>query len=99
MFGAIRKLFPSKHEKDVKAMWPIVEEINEFFEKLKDLSDEELRGKTVEFRARIQEAVKETEEKIAAVRDELRKDPEGAGREKLLDELDELEKERDEITS
>jgi preprotein translocase subunit SecA len=78
---------------------PLVEEINENFEKLKDLSDDELQGKTQEFRARIQEALKETEDRITAVREELKKDLEGAAREKLLEELDDLEKERDEITN
>jgi preprotein translocase subunit SecA len=99
MFGALRKIFPSKHEKDVKALLPLVEEINEIYETLRGLTDEELRGKTAEFRARIMEALKETEERLAAVREELRKDPEGPAREKLLDEQDALEKERDEITS
>jgi preprotein translocase subunit SecA len=99
MFGALKKIFPSKHEKDVKALLPTVEEINEIYGKLKDLSDEELRGKTLEFRARLQEALKETEERLTAVREELKKDPEGAAREKLVEELDELEKERDEITN
>jgi preprotein translocase subunit SecA len=99
MLSAIRKIFPSKHEKDVKAVMPLVEEINEIYEKLKDLSDDELKGKTVELRARIQEALKETQEKLAAVQEELKKDPEGGVREKLLEELDELEKERDDITN
>ena len=99
MFSAFRKLFPSKHEKDVRALLPVVGEMNEIFEKLKDLSDEDLRGKTDEFRGRIREALKETEERLAGIREELKKDPEGAEREKLLEEQDELEKERDEITA
>jgi preprotein translocase subunit SecA len=78
MLSVIRKLFPSKHERDVRALMPLVEEINENFEKLKDLSDDELQGKTQEFRARIQEALKETEDRITAVREELKKDLEGA---------------------
>jgi preprotein translocase subunit SecA len=99
MLGALKKLFPSKHEKDVKALMPIVEEINDIFEKLKDLSDEDLRGKTTEFRTRIQNALKETEERLATVREELKLDPEGPSREKLLGEIDDLEKARDEITN
>ena len=99
MFSAFRKLFPSKHEKDVRALLPVVEEMNEIFEKLKDLSDEDLRGKTVEFRGRIREALNETEERLAVIRGELKKDTEGAEREKRLEEQDELEKERDEITA
>lgn len=36
-------------------MWPIVEEINKEFEKLKSLSDSDLQKKTEEFRKRYQD--------------------------------------------
>jgi preprotein translocase subunit SecA len=51
----LTKIFGSKHERDVKKIKPIVEEINTFFEEYKSLSDEELKGKTEEFRQRIKE--------------------------------------------
>jgi len=38
----LSKIFPSKHEKDVKAILPIVEEINKYYEEYQELSDEEL---------------------------------------------------------
>ena len=38
----INKVFGSKSEKDLKAIRPIVEEINVEFRKLKNISDEEL---------------------------------------------------------
>src|SRR5438093_3861063 len=50
----ITRLFGSKHERDIKQMWPLVEEISAEFEKLQSLSDEALAGKTVEFRARLE---------------------------------------------
>jgi preprotein translocase subunit SecA len=55
MLPFLTKLLGSKHERDVKRMWPVVEEINEQFEALRDLSDEALTGKTAEFRARLAE--------------------------------------------
>src|SRR5439155_12843704 len=50
----IARLFGSKHERDIKRMWPLVEAISAEFEKLQALSDEALAGKTVEFRARLE---------------------------------------------
>lgn len=99
MLGFLKRLIGSKHEKDVKALRPLVAEINGHVEEYQKLSDEEMRGKTAEFRARIHEAVRETEEKIAALRAELQKDVEGPAREKLLDDIAALEKERDDITT
>jgi preprotein translocase subunit SecA len=54
MFDILLKtLFGSKHDRDVKRVTPIVAEINEHFEPLRTLSDEELRAKTAEFKGRI----------------------------------------------
>src|SRR5271169_6524243 len=99
MLGVLKKLFGSKHEKDVRALRPLVDKINAIYEEYGKLTDDELRGKTAEFRARIQEALKETEEALAAKRAELQQDVEPPVRERLLDEIAELEKERDEITT
>ncbi|MEW6510075.1 MAG: preprotein translocase subunit SecA [Bacteroidota bacterium] len=99
MLGVLKKLFGSKHEKDVKALRPAVEEINLRYEECQSLSDDELRAKTEEFRGRIREAVKEIEEKIAALRLTLQDDLGASAREKTLDDIAALEKERDEITA
>ena len=99
MIGALKRLFGSKHEKDVKALLPLVDEINRHFEKLQGFSDDELRGKTVEFRAKIQEATKESEERIASLKANLQQELGSAEREKVLEQLETLEQERDEITA
>jgi preprotein translocase subunit SecA len=98
MLKALRKLFGSKHERDVKQLMPLVGEINEHYDKLQVLSDEQLRAKTEEFRGRLREALKETEGKLAEMRAKLVPDLEGVERERILDEIGELEEERDEIT-
>jgi preprotein translocase subunit SecA len=51
----ITKIFGSKHERDIKKIKPRVEEINPLFEEYESLSDEELKGKTGEFKQRIKE--------------------------------------------
>jgi preprotein translocase subunit SecA len=53
MFGAlIKKFVGSKNERELKKMWPIVERINQMEADLVKLSDEQLRGKTFEFKER-----------------------------------------------
>ncbi len=53
--NVITKIFGTKHERDAKRMLPLVDEINDFYEKLHDLTEEELIGKTEEFRKRLAE--------------------------------------------
>ncbi|RKX23622.1 MAG: preprotein translocase subunit SecA, partial [Candidatus Zixiibacteriota bacterium] len=53
MGNIITKLFGTKHDRDVKKLTPMVGEINGHFEKLENLSEEELKAKTDEFRARL----------------------------------------------
>jgi preprotein translocase subunit SecA len=50
-------LFGSKHERDVKAMRPAVAQINALEPQISALTDDELRGKTEEFRARLKPVV------------------------------------------
>ncbi len=98
MLGVLKKLFGSKHERDVKALEPLVGQINAFYEEYQKLSDNQLRAKTDEFRARIHEAIKDIEAEIETTKQQLA-GLEGAEREAVATKLDELEKERDEITS
>ncbi len=49
----IEKVFGTRHDRQNKKLLPIVAEINRIYDTLHDLTDEELRGKTVEFRERI----------------------------------------------
>ncbi len=109
MLDIIKKVFGDSNERKLKKLWPIVARINEEFEKLKDLTDEELRGKTDAFRRRIREAVADIEAEQEAVRRRLQglaEDAEVGGdgqaapaplspaeRQDLYDRLDELEQE------
>jgi len=55
MLGFLQKIFGNKHDKDVKDIKPLVEQINEQFEKLSSLSDDELKAQTEKFRSRLAE--------------------------------------------
>jgi preprotein translocase subunit SecA len=50
----LKSLFGSQHEREVRRVRPIVQEINRLCDELDALSDEELRARTAEFRTRLQ---------------------------------------------
>ncbi len=93
MFKFLSKIFPSKHEKDVKAVMPVVEEINSYYEEYQKLSDDELRAKTQEFKELIKTNSEELEKKISEIKEKLKTDITHEERLELYDELDESEKE------
>ncbi len=74
MLNILSKIFPSKSEKDIKRILPIVSEINRYYDEYQKLTDEELKGKTVEFRQKIKEAVHESEEEIVKLKEQLKTD-------------------------
>jgi len=92
MLDIFKKVFGDKHTKDAKTLWPIAEEINVEYEKIKNLSEYELKAKTVEFRQRIEDYVAETKQKIEEIKTRLHSDEE-FDRNAAYDELDKLEEE------
>lgn len=91
---SISKLFGgSKSERDVKEITPYVKQINEHFESYKNISNDELRNKTQDFRARIADYVKAEQDEINL----LKASAEAEGveieeQEKMFNEIDALEK-------
>ena len=94
----LQNFFPSKKQKDVVRLLPIVDEINTHFEQYASLSEEELRGKTVEFRARLRERIGSMEDEIATLREQLTQDIGADERDKIHGQLEILEKDRKEKT-
>ena len=89
MLKIIKKIFGDKHEKGIKDLWPIVEEINEEYKKIKDLSDEQLKEKTTEFKEKIEQHTEETRKKIDELKAKLQTDEE-FDRHAAYDDVDEL---------
>jgi preprotein translocase subunit SecA len=54
MFGLLKKFIGTKNEREIKRMTPLVEHINSFEASVTGMSDPELRGKTDEFRRRLE---------------------------------------------
>ncbi len=52
--GVLKKIFGSANERELKRLAPLVDEINTFEPEISKLSDEQLRGKTAEFRQRLE---------------------------------------------
>ena len=50
---ALAKIFGTKHEREIKAMRPLIAAINELEPRMRDLSDEELAGQTAVFREQL----------------------------------------------
>ena len=50
----LKKIFGSQNERTLKRLAPVVSEINDFEPEMQKLSDEQLRGKTAEFRQRLE---------------------------------------------
>src|SRR5215469_1033804 len=54
MLGAlVRKVVGTKNDRELKRLWPLVDEINALEDELKELSDEELRARTAMFREQL----------------------------------------------
>jgi preprotein translocase subunit SecA len=74
------KIFGTRNEREIKRLTPRVAEINAFEERMKALSDEQLRAKTEEFRQRLRERIapiadepEATSERLKEIDDERRK--------------------------
>lgn len=96
--GLLSVLFGgNKSDKDVKAIRPYVAKINSFYEQYASLSNDELRDKTVEFKARINEGLISIDEQInkkKAEADSL-ESSDISGRDDIYRQVDDLKKDRD----
>ncbi len=99
MFKLLSGLFGgSKSEKDVKAISPIVRQINQHFNSFAGISNDALRNKTLEFRSRISDHLQEIDNNIEALNAQAETLPaeDILGRDDIYKQLDELKKKRNE---
>ncbi len=89
-------VFGTKSERDLKKIWPIVDEIKSFEDEIKELSDDELKQKTESFRQKIADETAEVDEQIAEVKKKMDSNDESITfeeRRELADRLKELKEE------
>ena len=96
MFNFLKKIFGSKHDRDVNEYRPVVDKINGYYQSYKSLSNDELRNKTIEFRKRIADHLAGIDSDI----DVLKNKAAGFGisiteKESIFDQIDDLIKTRD----
>lgn len=92
----IAKVFGTKADRDIKLLMPYIGKINGEFEKLKGLSDDELRGKTEAFKKIIQEKTQDIDDQIKAIHLEIDALPEEEldKKEAHFSKIDKLEEDR-----
>jgi len=90
---SLSKLFGTKSDRDLKEIQPIVNQILVEYAKLASLSNDQLRGKTTEFKKRIVDHSEKENGQIEDIRKKIDADPamEIEVKEKLYEEIDELE--------
>jgi len=85
--NVLGKVFGTRHDRERRRIQPIVEEINEHYERLQQVPEAELRAQTEKFRATIRERTSDLERRIAELKEEKRTATDAAERERIDAEL------------
>src|SRR5258706_5415389 len=91
MLSFIKKIVGSKNDREIKRIRPYVEEINEFEDEFKGLTDDQLRAKTEQFKKRIVEATETLQKELAEANAEVAS-ADAERREEVKTQSDELDK-------
>ncbi|MFQ5648560.1 MAG: preprotein translocase subunit SecA [bacterium] len=110
----VSTVFGSKHDRDIKKLQPLVDEINRYFHQYDSLTDAELKAKTGEFKTRIADAIAEVRQELTDLRailhadtfsaadktngQEEQKEEEASEIERIRERMEALEEEEHEIT-
>ncbi len=71
ILNSVIKLFVGdKQQKDLKSLQPIIEKVQSFENSLSNLSNDQLRAKTIEFKSKIKEGTKSFNDRIAILEEE-----------------------------
>ena len=91
MFGG------NKSEKDIKQIAPLVDQINQDFTAYAALSNDQLRGKTQEFKQRIKDHLSNIDKQISDINRQAEELPfsDITGKDTLYQQVDQLKKDRD----
>jgi len=102
MFGFLKSLFKNKKDKDVEELLPIVEAVNEYYAAFRNLTDDELRNKSDEFRERIRQYVSDIETAIQETQQQVQHETNERNvgvLQQLFEEIDRLKKQRNDAIS
>ncbi len=95
MANILQRLFGTKSDRDMKELKPILTKIQAAYETIEQLSNDQLRNKTNEFKQKLKQAVQDNENRIAELKQELdvHYDMDIAEKESCYKEIDSLEEE------
>ena len=82
----------NKYERDMKEINPYVEKVHKEFEKLRDLSNDELRDKTSELKKEILGYVEQDENEIKSLKEKAEAEEDVYRKEEVYNEIDKIEK-------
>ncbi|MBC8524580.1 MAG: preprotein translocase subunit SecA [Chlorobium phaeobacteroides] len=100
MLKIFEKVFGSKHDKDIKKIKPLVDEINEIYATFASLSDDQLRAKSMALKSNLQEELTLIRQQNSDLSGKLENpDITISQIESINRELDELEKKYEEETA
>lgn len=94
MENFLKKLFGSKSDRDLKEVKPFLDKTLEVYPSIKQLSNDELRAKTIEFKELIRKETETEENELAQLRQRLDEDYEMpvSEKEEIYKRIEELEK-------
>ena len=85
--GIAKALFGTRHDRELKRVQPILDEIHQHEERLASLADDEVQAQTQKFRAILKERTEELERRIAELKEKKRVTSDAAEREQIDNEL------------
>jgi preprotein translocase subunit SecA len=94
MFGVLQKIFGSKQDKDIKSYKTRVDEINQFATEYQNLSNDELRNKTLEFKARIKEHLSDIDDELNGLKEQAEHEEDIYLKEDIYNTIDQKKKDR-----
>ena len=80
-------VFGTRHEREMKRVQPIVDEINAHYERLHSVSEDELRGQTAKLRGILHERTAELEKKVAELKERKKLTEDADDRAQIDEEL------------
>ena len=81
-----------KSGKDLKKLTPLVDEINNHFDKISSISNDQLRNKTIEFKKLISDETKELNDLLSDLNNKLSNNLSNSEKEEIINQIESLEK-------
>jgi preprotein translocase subunit SecA len=98
MLNILQKILGTKSDRDLKELQPDLDKILAVEPDIQQLTDNQLRQKTAEFRQRLADATKEVNDSIAGMKEQIEAEADFDKREDMWIEIDKLEQEAYELS-